>query len=205
PETFDAILARISNHPIFHNNSNTPQTPVEHQLSMFLNRLGHYGNGATPADIADWAGFSVGTVVNSTNWCMIAILSLHDEVMGPPTQQEKDAAKAWVESQVCAEWRYGCLAVDGTNFCLFQKPSYFVETFFDRKSNYSLNSQIIILPHNLRIVDYGLGHTGSTHNSSALQDTLISRNHEVILAPGEWLWADSAYPITPWCVAPFKQ
>ncbi|EGN98567.1 hypothetical protein SERLA73DRAFT_74760 [Serpula lacrymans var. lacrymans S7.3] len=31
------------------------------------------------------SGLSVGTVVNSTNRCMIAILSLHDEVVGPPT------------------------------------------------------------------------------------------------------------------------
>ncbi|EGO19555.1 hypothetical protein SERLADRAFT_479108, partial [Serpula lacrymans var. lacrymans S7.9] len=97
---------------------------------------------------------------------MIAILSLHDQVIGPANQEEKDAAKAWVEHQVCAEWRNGCLAVDGTNFRLFQKPSHYGETFFDRKSNYSLNSQITILPHNLKIVDYGLGHTGSTHDSS---------------------------------------
>ncbi|EGO22573.1 hypothetical protein SERLADRAFT_440586 [Serpula lacrymans var. lacrymans S7.9] len=149
---------------------------------------GHYGNGFTPADIADWAGLSVGTVV-----------------VGPPTREEKDAAKAWVENQVCAEWRNGCLAVDGTNISLFQKPSHFGETFFDRKSNYSLNCQAIILPHNLKIIDYGLGHVGSTHDSSAFQDTLTSQNHKVFLNEDEWIWADSAYPITSWCVAPFKQ
>ncbi|EGO30651.1 hypothetical protein SERLADRAFT_345039 [Serpula lacrymans var. lacrymans S7.9] len=136
---------------------------------------------------------------------MIAILSLHDEVVGHPTQEEKDSAKAWVENQVCAEWRNGCLAVDGTNIPLFQKPSHFGETFFDRKSNYSLNCQAIILPHNLKIIDYGLGHIGSTHDSSAFQDTLTSQKHKDFLNEDEWIWADSAYPITSWCVAPFKQ
>lgn len=37
--------------------------------------------------------------------------------------------------------------VDGTFIPLFQKPTYFGETFFDRKSNYSLNVQIINTPN----------------------------------------------------------
>ncbi|EGO00793.1 hypothetical protein SERLA73DRAFT_159462 [Serpula lacrymans var. lacrymans S7.3] len=68
-----------------------------------------------------------------------------DEEPAGVVQEEKDAAKAWVEHQ----------------------PSHYGEMFFDRKSNYSLNSQITILPHNFKIVDYGLGHMGSTHDSSA--------------------------------------
>ncbi|KAI3998489.1 hypothetical protein K525DRAFT_176421, partial [Schizophyllum commune Loenen D] len=58
---------------------------------------------------------------------------------------------------------------------------------------------------NLLIVDYTLGHTGSVHDSWAFQSTRTYKNHEKIFAPGEWLWADSAYPPTTFTVAPYKK
>jgi DDE superfamily endonuclease len=61
------------------------------------------------------------------------------------------------------------------------------------------------MPHNLSIIDYSIGHTGSVHDSHAFQSTRVSREHETILEKDEWIWADSAYPVTPWCVPPFKK
>jgi hypothetical protein len=55
------------------------------------------------------------------------------------------------------------------------------------------------------IVDYGLGHTGSVHDSLAFQSTRTFKEHETVFAPGEWLWADSAYAVDSWCIAPFKR
>ena len=54
-ETFDALLRRLAPHPVWHNNSNVQQRPVEHQLVYALYRFGHYGNGASVEDIADSA------------------------------------------------------------------------------------------------------------------------------------------------------
>ncbi|KDQ49003.1 hypothetical protein JAAARDRAFT_102470, partial [Jaapia argillacea MUCL 33604] len=31
------------------------------------------------------------------------------------------------------------------------------------------------------------------------------KEHRQLFAPGEWIWADSAYPIEAWCVTPFKK
>ncbi|EGN94784.1 hypothetical protein SERLA73DRAFT_61693, partial [Serpula lacrymans var. lacrymans S7.3] len=122
--------------------------PVEVQLAIFLTRLGHYGNRASVADIADWSGVSVGGVELCTKRCMIAIISLHDDVIKAPTPAEKEAAKCWVERQVCPAWRNGYLSIDGTTFNLFQKPSHYGETFYDRKSNYSINAQVILFDRN---------------------------------------------------------
>ncbi|KAF9515965.1 hypothetical protein BS47DRAFT_1262210, partial [Hydnum rufescens UP504] len=61
---------------------------------------------------------------------------------------------------------------------------------------------LISLP-NLRIIDYVVGHTGSTHDSTCFQDSCISKEHESLFSPGEWIWADSAYPVTTWCVPPY--
>ncbi|KAF8222862.1 hypothetical protein L208DRAFT_1320042 [Tricholoma matsutake] len=52
PETFDAFVNQIKEHPIFYNNSNCPQLPVHLQLSIFLFCAGHYGNAASPEDAA---------------------------------------------------------------------------------------------------------------------------------------------------------
>jgi hypothetical protein len=60
------------------------------------------------------------------------------------------------------------------------------------------------MPHNLLVVDYGLGHPRSVHNAYAFQGTEVAQNPEVLIPEGHWIWADSAYPMRPWCVVPFK-
>jgi hypothetical protein len=65
--------------------------------------------------------------------------------------------------------------------------------------------QIISQPQNLLIVDYSLGHTGSVHDAWAFRSTRTFKNHDRIFGPGEWMWADSAYPPEMWSVAPFKK
>jgi hypothetical protein len=65
--------------------------------------------------------------------------------------------------------------------------------------------QIISLPQSLLIVDYSLGHTSSVHDAWAFRSTHTFKNHDRIFGPGEWMWADSAYPPETWSVAPFKK
>jgi len=54
--------------------------------------------------------------------------------------------------------------------------------------------QVVSLP-NLRIVDFSYGHTGSTHDSTAWEDTRFVQERQDIIKDGEWIWADSAYPV----------
>ncbi|KIJ14529.1 hypothetical protein PAXINDRAFT_24245, partial [Paxillus involutus ATCC 200175] len=217
PDIFSALVEKISDHDIFMNNSNNPQMPVWIQLAIFLNSAGHYGNTATSQDMAEWAGVSVGTVHNCYKRVMVAILHYHDAVIHfdlarEDDRQERENSKVWVESKTCVEWRNGFLCVDGTPFNLFQKPGWHGEGFFDRKSRYSLSNQIVIFPHNLRIIDYAdlvsfnaIGIPGSLHDSSAFQRTRIARHPSQFFSETEWLWADSAYPSHKWCVVPFKK
>lgn len=65
--------------------------------------------------------------------------------------------------------------------------------------------QIVSLLHNLMIVDYAVGHTGSAHDSYAFQSTQISQDPSKFLGPNDWIWADSAYPSEAWSVSPFKK
>ncbi|KIK23917.1 hypothetical protein PISMIDRAFT_32470, partial [Pisolithus microcarpus 441] len=144
PEIFDCILDQISDHPIFQSRSHNPQLPVAIQLAVFLNRAGHYGNGCTPNSVSEWAGISVGSVINCTNRVMVAILDQHDDFIMIPTGDSEDMERSrqWVENKSCRGWRNGIMAADGSTINLFQKPSIYGETFYDRKSRYSLNCQV---------------------------------------------------------------
>ena len=53
PEIFNCILDEISTSPVFTSKSNNLQLPITIQLVIFLNQAGHYGNAATPEDIAE--------------------------------------------------------------------------------------------------------------------------------------------------------
>ncbi|EGO19335.1 hypothetical protein SERLADRAFT_411810 [Serpula lacrymans var. lacrymans S7.9] len=146
----------------------------------------------TAADLADWASVSVGSVELCTKRTMITVLSLHDEMISPPTDEEKAEVKRWVKKQVCEAWENGYLQAIMVKHSLTENQT-------------TLNAQITTLPHNLKIVDYGLGHTGSIHDLSAFRDTTIYQTPEKFFTAGEWLWGDSAYPVSPTCVSPFKR
>ncbi|KIK19894.1 hypothetical protein PISMIDRAFT_106721, partial [Pisolithus microcarpus 441] len=74
PVIFDEILDQISGHLVFQNQSNNKQLPVSIQLAIFLYHMGHYGNVCLPEDVGQWAGISIGMVVNCTPCMMATIL-----------------------------------------------------------------------------------------------------------------------------------
>jgi hypothetical protein len=64
------------------------------QLAIFLNRVGHYGNSISPQDVSQWAGVSVGSVINCTNRVMAALLAEHDNFISFPALNSIEAARA---------------------------------------------------------------------------------------------------------------
>jgi hypothetical protein len=74
PQTFDTLVARLENDPVFSNNSNHPQLSVEQQVAIALYRFGHDGNAAGLQAVANWAGLGKGTVHVCTRRVMTAVL-----------------------------------------------------------------------------------------------------------------------------------
>ena len=74
---------------------------------------------------------------------MIALLSQYNEYIGVPPLDLDDMELLckFVEDRTCPGWQKGIFAADGTSILLFQKPGIFGETFYDRKSTYSMNFQ----------------------------------------------------------------
>ncbi|THV02630.1 hypothetical protein K435DRAFT_579228, partial [Dendrothele bispora CBS 962.96] len=202
PKAFDSLVSAIENDEVF---TRGDQTPVEYQLAVALYRLGHYGNAASTVKVALWAGIGYGTVRLFMKRVMEAVCreSFRKTVMAWPNDEAKTCAMNWVEENSCKAWRPGWLMVDGTLVPLYSRPSFFGNTWYDRKSNYSMNLQLVTTP-DLRIIDFAVGLPGSQHDATAWKDTYVYQNHHILLNHGEWVWADSAYPLREWCQAPYK-
>lgn len=144
PTTFDRLVERIEDDPVFSNNSNNPQQPVEEQLAIVLYRFGHNGNAASLTKVGFWAGVAHGSVPLITNRVMTALLRrpFMEEAVRLPTPEEKEVAKDWVEAHSCRAWRNGWCFVDGTLVPLYDRPHWYGDSYFDRKQNYSLNIQV---------------------------------------------------------------
>lgn len=142
-DCFDALIEAIRDDPVFHNNSNNSQTPVEMQTVIALYRFDHYGNAASTMKVALTFGVSYGLVRLATARVMKACCSERFRASSVQwsSADEKELAKEAV-ANTCPGWRNGWCMVDGTLVPLFQRPSLFGNTWFDRKSNYSMNVQV---------------------------------------------------------------
>jgi hypothetical protein len=119
--TFDKIVDKIKDDPVFFNNSNNPQQSVEEQLAITLFQFGHNGNAAGQSPIARWAGGGHGTMTLITKCVMTAVLRqpFMEEAVRFPTEDEKEEVKAWVEAHSCKAWHDGWCLVDGTLIPLY--------------------------------------------------------------------------------------
>jgi hypothetical protein len=208
PDTFDSLVSTIRDADVFQNRShNEQQMPVDRQLLIALVQFGTYGNGASLDKIADIAGVGKGTVDLVTRRVIVAVRQskIREKNIRWPVGQDREDVKQMVEDQTEIHgFRNGWCMVDGTLVPLFQKPAWFGETFFDRKSNYSMNIQIINTPDR-RIIDYASGFRGTVTDSKAFRFTRLGREHEVLLAPDEWCWGDQGYQLYRWLMIPYKQ
>ena len=73
PSTFNKLLKKIENDPVF-NNSNNIQIPVEEQLAIALYHFRHNGNAVGQASVGHWAGAVKGATALHTKCMMTAIL-----------------------------------------------------------------------------------------------------------------------------------
>lgn len=70
--------------------------------------------------------------------------------------------------------------VDRTTIQIFEKLHYFEEFFYDRKTQYFINTQIINTL-NWQIMDYVTKFNGSCHDTYCVVFTQISKYHKNLL------------------------
>src|SRR5260221_4605652 len=85
PSTFNSLLSLIENDEVFFSDSNNYQMPQAYQFAILLFCIRHFGNAASVASIAQWAGCSKVTIHLCSRWCMTAIMHLHSKAFAWPT------------------------------------------------------------------------------------------------------------------------
>jgi hypothetical protein len=179
PLVFGTILSLIKDHPVFQNNSNNSQVPVEVQLAVTLYRMGRYGNGGSVVDIARVAGCSEGSVEKYTERCFDAIEPLHNIFVRKLTPEEKEIEKKWIEEQLGftgGTWREGWLMYDGTIVVIYKKPGLNGDAYFTRKSTYGLNVQVNLHSHSIRVESI----IGTSQRSDSKDIDLFGRDLRVV-------------------------
>lgn len=201
-DAFDFVLQSVKSHPAFHSNALNKQLPVELQLQIALFRFGRFGNAASLKDIERTFGVSEGTIVNATRRVMDAILSLEDKYLRWYTAEESADMKQRIRQKVGFRHCLGFL--DGTTIVLAEKPVKDGEIYYNRKSEYGLNCQIVS-DLDARIRFFFCGYPASVHDARCIEESDFVGKSEDFFEEREYVLADSAYTLTTTIITPFKK
>ena len=176
--------------------------PIELQLLNFLKRLGSEGVAGNADSLADYFGIGKGTVYTVINRITKTLLSLKDEYIRWPNEEEKETMKMEIK------FKYGfqnCIGIiDGTIIILDKKPLQYADAYWCRKHCYSLNVQVIC-DNKCRITYFYGGWPGSVHDNRAWQNCKIFTDGDEFFGTGEYLVGDCAYSACKYMVQTFKK
>ncbi|KAE9269843.1 hypothetical protein PR003_g31017 [Phytophthora rubi] len=87
--SFERVVNKIKDNPVFYNDSPCPQAPVWIQLAVALDRFGNYGSGASLSRSQELWGIGEGTVDDYTDRVVKALLELSTDYIWWPTEAER--------------------------------------------------------------------------------------------------------------------
>lgn len=97
-------------------------------------------------------------------------------------------------------------AIDGTHIKI-RAPTQYPQDYFNRKKYYSIAMQVVV-DANKKFIDVYCGEPGSLHDSRILRRSELYRrceeNMNQFFPNNMFILGDSAYPVKPWIVPPFK-
>jgi hypothetical protein len=199
---FDLVLEKIRGDPVFLNNSHRKQTDVRIQLALALNRLGTTGNGTSVLAMASKFGVAVGTVDNFTRRVITALVNLKGRYLRFPDVDERRE----ISQRIGLKYGFdGCVGfVDGTPINFVQRPGVDGGTYFNRKSRYAMNAQVVC--DDRRVIRYVYtGWPGSVHDSRAWKASAVWNRPGIFFSRKQYLMADTAYALSKWCLKPYTE
>ncbi|CAD6983441.1 unnamed protein product [Tilletia controversa] len=138
----------------------------------------------TVTEAAFVCGCAEGSVVKYVGSVCKVLYDMRDQTLCWASEEEKEIAKAWVASQSdCVDFSGGYSMVDGSLVPLAFKPGKkaYHREYFDRKSQYSLNIQLVVLPTTYRVIDYVVGYKGATQDSRGFAASDIMKRPGIYL------------------------
>jgi hypothetical protein len=140
--TFDQLLEAIQGDPVFENKSpGRNQIDCKVQLGIFLYRCGDPGSGVR---IASHFGVSESTIFLCIKRVILALLRLWKSYIQWPKPGSAEYKRLRGAIADRSPYFEGCVGfVDGSEIILRDKLLLDGESFFSRKSNYSINLQAV--------------------------------------------------------------
>ncbi|KAE8185989.1 hypothetical protein CF335_g7570 [Tilletia laevis] len=207
PDAFVTIVKLLEPHEMFAvKDPRRAGASVAEQAAVAFYWMGRYGNGGGVVDVAFVCGCAEGSVVKYVGSVCKVLYDMRDQTLCWASNEEKEIAKAWVAAQSeCVDFSGGYSMVDGSLVPLAFKPGKkaYHREYFDRKSQYSLNIQLVVLPTTYRVIDYVVGYKGATQDSRAFAASDIMKRPGIYLEAGEFVWADGGYGLSEHTCGPY--
>jgi len=202
-ESFNVLASLIQDDPIFTNNSQNPQASIEIQLASALYFLG--SAGASVIRGAAQLGIGEGTIRLYCDRCISALVRRVPQFVKWPKPRSQDF---WHMRKLVEDSSGfpGCVGyLDGTDITLRYGPSYYGESYFNRKKQYALNMQGIC-DHERRFTYVAGGYPASVGDATVFNGTAFFKRPNLFFSrPEEYILADKAYRATRRCITPYKE
>ncbi|TPX74451.1 hypothetical protein CcCBS67573_g04272 [Chytriomyces confervae] len=199
--SFQFLLSKIRDHPVFRNNSQNPQAPVWIQAAVAVEKMGMFGNSACIGRTAQTLGIGDGTVVLYCRRVVKAILLLQQQFVYWPNAQERR-----VLSQE-SEQRWGLLgaviSIDGTGVVFYKRPEKDGEVHFCQKGFYGQNLLLGCYIHR-RIQWFQTGYVASMFDSNIFSKSNLWEHPQRYFSEGEYALADSGFTLTEHSIIPYQ-
>ncbi|ETN13040.1 hypothetical protein PPTG_22447 [Phytophthora nicotianae INRA-310] len=165
------------------------QRPASVQIAVALARLGANGNAASVGEFHRRFNIAAGSVVVYTKRVVAALKAVRAQWIAWPSR----ARRREVASVMASEGFPGCVGfIDGTTLPLSQRPALDGSSYWDRKKS------------DKRIIAVHCGCPGSCADSNVFKRMKIYRESELFFDGGEFLLADSAYPLLQTVLPAYK-
>ncbi|TPX73303.1 hypothetical protein CcCBS67573_g05436 [Chytriomyces confervae] len=197
--SFQFLLSKIRDHPVFRNNLQNLQAPVWIQAAVAVEKMGMFGNSACIGQTAQTLGIGDGTVVLYCRQVVKAILLLQQQFVYWPNAQERR-----VLSQE-SEQRWGLsFPLIGTGVVFYKQPEKDGEVHFCRKGFYRQNLLLGCDIHR-RIRWFQTGYVASMFDSNIFLKSNLWKHPQRYFSEGEYALADSGFTLTEHSIIPYNR
>jgi hypothetical protein len=157
------------------------------QLMVFLS---YVGSTKKFFDVAKSFHLSKGGAISSYHRVLSAILSIRDQYIKWPDEQERNMIQH--RFSILTGFPNCVGVIDSTSIDLEERPVWCGADFFTRKSRYSVNS-LIVSDDICNILYVYCGWPGSTHDNRVWRHCKLYKQVAQHFSPGQYLLSDSAF------------
>ncbi|CAG8788652.1 20275_t:CDS:2 [Gigaspora margarita] len=186
------------------------ESNLEDEINLYLNNQNLLNAEVVRNNVPksnDWTiltlfGICEATVLNFLNRVIIAIRSLRSEYIVWPSENYRQEVNTGFEQIQGFPIVIG--AIDESHIPLYEAPSKDnKDVYMSCKQKYGIYLQDVV-DHQGFFISYEIGWPASVHDAKVFSNSDIFKNYKNYFKEEDYLIANSAYPLLPWVMPPFK-